>query len=29
LKKWWEKLDARKEFAETRPVMFDLTEQVV
>jgi glutathione S-transferase len=29
LKKWWENLDARKEFAETRPVMFDLTEQVV
>jgi glutathione S-transferase len=29
LREWWEKLDARKEFAETRPVMFELTEQVV
>lgn len=29
LKEWMEKLDSRKEFVETRPVMFDLTETVV
>ncbi|KAL5119267.1 hypothetical protein ACEQ8H_002754 [Pleosporales sp. CAS-2024a] len=29
LKTWWERLDARSEFAETRPVMFDLSEKVV
>jgi glutathione S-transferase len=29
LAKWVEKLDARQEFRETRPVMFDLTETVV
>jgi glutathione S-transferase len=29
LKEWVEKLDNRREFAETRPVMFNLTETVV
>jgi glutathione S-transferase len=29
LAKWFEELDQRKEFAETRPVMFDLKEDVV
>jgi glutathione S-transferase len=29
LAKWVEKLDARQEFAETKPVMFDLKETVV
>ncbi|KAH7076297.1 glutathione S-transferase domain-containing protein [Paraphoma chrysanthemicola] len=29
LKRWFDGLDARKEFAETRPVMFDLTQKVV
>ncbi|KAF1942832.1 glutathione S-transferase domain-containing protein [Clathrospora elynae] len=29
LKEWFEKLDGRKEFSETRPVMFDLKESVV
>jgi glutathione S-transferase len=29
LAKWWNELDARTEFEETRPVMFDLKESVV
>ncbi|KAH7063928.1 glutathione S-transferase [Paraphoma chrysanthemicola] len=29
LKRWFDKLDARQEFVETRPVMFDLTQKVV
>jgi len=29
LAKWVEGIDARKEFAETRPVMFDLRQDVV
>lgn len=29
LKEWFERLDSRKEFAETRPVMFEMKETVV
>lgn len=29
LVKWWERLEERESFRETRPVMFELTEKVV
>lgn len=28
LRKYWERLEERKSFKETQPVMFDLTEKV-
>lgn len=29
LAQWWKKVDQRKEFVETRPIMFDLKENIV